>query len=410
MKKKLKLILVLVLGAVVLISAVNYFLTPEKVNVFEISEKTGLKEVVKENGIVESRQVFSISPAFDGEAYINVKLGDEVKKGQALAVIDAEDLSSSIVQLEAQIRSVQAQTSITGPSNPQNKEIQMQKIKIDTLDRNLNKLNEDYKRTETLYNSGVASKVELENLKNALDSAEDEIKAEKEMMQVLESNSKNMQAYYSGQLQSLKAQKSLLISKKGKTQISSPINGIVTRVDVKDGQKVNSLMSIMEISEKDSKVLKSNLASEVAADLKVGDRVEVIYETKHKRNVYNGKISYIAPYSSTQLSSLGIEEQKTVVETSFNDLKNIPLGYKLDINFITLDKPNVVSIPKLSAFKIAEEYYVFKIEDDKLVKQKIVKGVETSNAFEILEGVSEGDIIVLDPNNKNIKEGIRVTY
>lgn len=410
MKKKLKLILVLVLGVAVLISVVNYFLTPEKVNVFVINESIGLKEVVKENGIVESRQVFSISPAFDGDAYINVKLGDEVKKGQALAVIDAEDLSSSIVQLEAQIRSVQAQTSITGPSNPQNKEIQMQKIKIDTLDRNLNKLNEDYKRTETLYNSGVASKVELENLKNALDSAEDEIKAEKEMMQVLESNSKNMQAYYSGQLQSLKAQKSLLISKKGKTQISSPINGIVTRVDVKDGQKVNSLMSIMEISEKDSKVLKSNLASEVAADLKVGDRVEVIYETKHKRNVYNGKISYIAPYSSTQLSSLGIEEQKTVVETSFNDLKNIPLGYKLDINFITLDKPNVVSIPKLSAFKIAEEYYVFKIEDEKLVKQKIVKGVETSNAFEILEGVSEGDIIVLDPNNKNIKEGIRVTY
>lgn len=410
MKKKLKLILVLVLGVAVLISVVNYFLTPEKVNVFVINESIGLKEVVKENGIVESRQVFSISPAFDGEAYINVKLGDEVKKGQALAVIDAEDLSSSIVQLEAQIRSVQAQTSITGPSNPQNKEIQMQKIKIDTLDRNLNKLNEDYKRTETLYNSGVASKVELENLKNALDSAEDEIKAEKEMMQVLESNSKNMQAYYSGQLQSLRAQKNLLISKKGKTQISSPINGIVTRVDVNDGQKVNSLMSIMEISEKDSKVLKSNLASEVAADLKVGDRVEIIYETKHKRNVYNGKITYIAPYSSTQLSSLGIEEQKTVVETSFNDLKNIPLGYKLDINFITLDKPNALAIPKLSTFKIDEEYFVFKIEADKLVKQKIIKGVETSSSFEIIEGLKEGDVIVLDPNNKNIKEGIRVTY
>lgn len=410
MKKKLKLILVLVLGVAVLISVVNYFLTPEKVNVFVINESIGLKEVVKENGIVESRQVFSISPAFDGEAYINVKLGDEVKKGQALAVIDAEDLSSSIVQLEAQIRSVQAQTSITGPSNPQNKEIQMQKIKIDTLDRNLNKLNEDYKRTETLYSSGVASKVELENLKNALDSAEDEIKAEKEMMQVLESNSKNMQAYYSGQLQSLRAQKNLLISKKGKTQISSPINGIVTRVDINDGQKVNSLMSIMEISEKDSKVLKSNLASEVAADLKVGDRVEIIYETKHKRNVYNGKITYIAPYSSTQLSSLGIEEQKTVVETSFNDLKNIPLGYKLDINFITLDKPNALAIPKLSTFKIDEEYFVFKIEDDKLVKQKIIKGVETSSSFEIIEGLKEGDVIVLDPNNKNIKEGIRVTY
>lgn len=410
MNKKLKLVILIIITLIATFFIAEYFLKAEKVNVFVISEKTNLKEVVKENGIVESRQVFSISPAFDGEIYAKVKLGDEVKKGQILAQLNSEDISNSIIQLDAQLKSIKAQTNITGPSNPQNKEIEIQKIKIETLKRNFNKAEEDYNRTKVLYDSGASPKIELDNMENALKSLNDEIRAQEELLYTMENNSVYTKAYYSGQLQSLQAQKDLLISRKGKTVIKSPIDGIITSINIKDMQKVNSMMSIMEISEKNNKVITSQLASEIAADLKLGDRVEIVYETKHNKQVFNGKISYISPYSSTQLSSLGIEEQKTRIETIFNELNKISLGYKLDVNFITLDKPNVIVIPKLSTFKEDDTYYVFKIENKRLLKQKIVKGIETSSEIEILEGLGQGDIILLDPNNKNVKEGSKVTY
>lgn len=410
MNKKLKLVSLTIVILIATFFIAEYFLKAEKVNVFIISEKTNLREIVKENGIVESKQVFSISPAFDGEIYAKVKLGDEVKKGQVLAQLNSEDISNSIIQLDAQLKSIKAQTNITGPSNPQSKEIEIQKIKIETLKRNFNKVEDDYNRTKMLYDSGASPKIELDNIENTLKSLNDELRAQEELLYTMENNSVYTKAYYSGQLQSLQAQKDLLISKKGKTVITAPIDGIITSISIKDMQKVNSLMSIMEISAKNNKVIISQLASEVAADLKLGDRVEIIYETKHNKNVFNGKISYISPYSSTQLSSLGIEEQKTRIETTFTELNKIPLGYKLDINFITLDKKNVIAIPKLSTFKEEDAYYVFKIKDSKVVKQKIIKGMETSSEIEILEGLEQDDIILLDPNNKNVKEGSKVTY
>lgn len=410
MNKKLKLVILIIGTLIATFFIAEYFLKAQEVNVFIVSEKTNLREIVKENGIVESKQVFSISPAFDGEIYAKVKLGEEVKKGQVLAQLNSEDISNSIIQLDAQLKSIKAQTNITGPSNPQSKEIEIQKIKIETLKRNFNKAEEDYNRTKMLYDSGATPKIELDNMENTLKSLNDELRAQEELLYTMENNSKYTKAYYSGQLQSLQAQKDLLISKKGKTVITSPVDGIITSISIKDMQKVNSLMSIMEISAKNDKVITSQLASEVAADLKLGDRVEIIYETKHNKNVFNGKISYISPYSSTQLSSLGIEEQKTRIETTFTELNKIPLGYKLDINFITLDKKNVIAIPKLSTFKEEDAYYVFKIKDSKVVKQKIIRGMETSSEIEILEGLEQDDIILLDPNNKNVKEGSKVTY
>lgn len=410
MNKQFRFLILVIMTIIVIFFLSGYFFKAENVKVFIVSEKMNLKEVVKENGIVESKQIFAISPAFDGEIYAKVKLGDKVEKGQVLAQLDAEDIKSSIMQLDAQIKSVKAQTNITGASNPQSKEFEIQKIKIDTLKRNFDKSQEDYNRIKSLYDSGVSSKVELENSENTLKAMEDEIKSQEELLYTMKANSDNMKTYYSGQLQALQAQRDLLLSKKGRTQISAPISGIITAIHIKDMQKVNSVMNIMEISSIENKIVSSQLASEVAADLKIGDSAEIIYETKHQKKIFNGKISYISPYSSTQLSSLGIEEQKTKVETTFVELNEIPLGYKLDVNFITLDKPNVISIPKLSTFKIEEDYFVFTIKDQKLVKQKILKGTETSDKYEILEGLNKGDIVLFDPNTKNVKEGSKVTY
>lgn len=410
MNKKLKAIVISLLVILAILITYNYMFKSVKVDVFEIKERTNLKEEIKESGIVSSKNIYLITPAFDGKVYLKVKLGDVVKKGQILANLDTEDISNAIIQLDAQLNSIKAQNQVTGATNPKSKEIDIQTIKLENLKRNLQKINDDYNRTKTLYESGAASQVDLENAKNILDSAKNEIKIEENILDTMQANSVSMNAYYQAQLQNLIAQRDLLLSKKGRTNIIAPTSGIITKLDVKEGQKVSSMVGIMELSEIQNKSVESQIASEVAADLKVGDRVEIIYETKHNRKVFNGRINNISPYASTELSSLGIKEQKTKIETNFMGIETIPLGYKLDVNFITLNKPNVIVIPKLSTFKENEEYFVFKIIENKIVKQKIVKGTQTSSSFEIIEGLNEGDIIILDPNNKNIKEHTRVTY
>lgn len=410
MKKKIKIILAITILAIIAILAVMGILRGETVNAIEVGKPSNLKEVVKETGIVSASQNFAVSPSFDGEVDVYVGIGDTVKKGQVVASIDPADIETAISQINGQIKSLIGQKNSTGMTNPKNKEIEVQKIQIETLKRNIEKTKLDYENTKALYDSGLVAKMDLETMFNALKSQEDELKIQETNLKVMQNNSSAMDSYFNGQLQSLQSQRQALISKKNNAKILSPADGVVTSLNAEDGEFVNSMYSIMEISSMKQTKINSEVPSEVAAELEVGDSVEIIYETKNTSTVFEGKITKIAAFAITRISSLGLEEQKIIVETNFEELKQIPVGYKLDINFITINKPDAISVPKLSVFEKEGKDFVLKIENNKIKMQEIKKGIETSDSLEILQGLSQGDKIVLEPNNNKLKEGTRVNY
>lgn len=410
MKKKLKIILAILTMVIIAALSLTWMLKGENVNVVEVGKASNLKEIVKESGIVVSSQNFSLTPSFDGKIQVYVELGDKVKKGQALASIDPEDLETAIAQLNGQINSVSGQKNSTGMSNPQNQEIAAQKIQLETLKRNIEKLNADFDNNKALYDSGGIAKTELDSMYNLIKAKEDELKIQESNLKVMQNNSAAMQAYFSGQLQSLESQKKSLVSKKSRAQILSPEDGIITKLNISDGETASLMYPIMEISSMKHTKISSEISAEVAADLNVGDKVEIIYETKNTSSSFEGKIVKKAAFASSEISSLGLDEQKIAVETTFSDLKQIPVGYKLDVNFITIDKPGVISIPKLSVFEKDAKDYVFKVENNKIKIQEIKKGIETSSSLEVLKGLAEGDTIILEPNNNKLKEGTRVNY
>ncbi|MGB5824202.1 MAG: biotin/lipoyl-binding protein [Proteocatella sp.] len=410
MKRKLKIVLAIFATVIIVALALVWMLKGENISVVEVGKPANLKEVVKETGIVLSSQNFSVTPSFDGKIEINVELGDAVKKGQVIANINPEDLQTAISQLNGQIQSVSGQKNTTGMSNPQNKEIEAQKIQLEILKRNIQKTKQDYENIKALYDSGGTAKTEVDTIYNLLKASEDELKIQETNLKVMQNNFSAMQAYFNGQLQSLESQRKSLIAKKNKAQILSPGEGVITKLNVSDGEMASMSYPIMEISSMLQTKINSEIAAEVAVDLNVGDKVEIIYETKNTSKTFDGKITKIAAFATSDISSLGLEEQKMSVETTFPNLKQIPVGYKLDVNFITIDKPGVISVPKLSVFEKEGKDYVLKIENNKIKSQEVKKGIETRNSLEILEGLSEGDRIALEPNNNKLKEGARVSY
>lgn len=410
MKKKLKIVLAILAVIILVAGTLSWMLKGETISVVEIGKPSNLKEVVKETGIVVSSQNFSVTPSFDGKIEVSVELGDTVKKGQVIASLNPEDLETAIAQLNGQIQAVQGQKNSTGMSNPQDSEIEAQQIQLEILVRNIQKTKDDYENIKALYDAGGTAKTELDSIYNQLKAAEDELKIQETNLKIMKNNASAMKTYFSGQLRSLESQKASLAAKKDKAQILSPGDGVVTKLNVSDGDTVGMSYPIMEISSIEQSRINSQLAAEVAVDLRVGDKVEIIYETQNTSKTCEGTISKIAPFATSDLSSLGLEEQKMAVETTFPDLNQIPVGYKLDVNFITLDKPDVISVPKLSVFEEDGKDYVFKLENNKIKTQEVKKGIETRNALEILEGLKEGDIIALEPNNNSLKEGTRVSY
>lgn len=410
MKKKYKIAVIALIVIISAAAAISFIYKEEKISVYEVGEKSVLKETVRETGIIKSGRSASLSPSFDGTASVYVELGDRVKKGQLIAEVDPENIENAISQINAQISSLSGQKNATGISNPQGREIEVQKILVENTKRSLDKAVSDLEKAESLLAAGGISESELEVIRSSTKDIESELRIQENNLAAMENNSYAMNSYFNGQIQSLQSQKAALLSKKAKAQMLSPFDGIITSLNISDGGFVSPQMPVADISSADNKTVFSEIAANVAAELREGDSVEIIYETKNSEKTFQGKITRISDFAVTSISSLGLEEQKMTVETFFEGIEDIPVGYSLDINFVTIEKKDVFSIPKMCIFEKDGEDHIFKVEDGRIKTQKVRTGIETATMTEIIEGVEEGDAVVAEPDNEKLRDGTRVTY
>ncbi len=410
MKKKYKIAAIALIVIISAAAAISFIYKEEKISVYEVGEKSVLKETVRETGIIKSGRSASLSPSFDGTASVYVELGDRVKKGQLIAEVDPENIENAISQINAQISSLSGQKNATGISNPQGREIEVQKILVENTKRSLEKAVSDLEKAESLLAAGGISESELEVIRSSTKDIESELRIQENNLAAMENNSYAMNSYFNGQIQSLQSQKAALLSKRAKAQMLSPFDGIITSLNISDGGFVSPQMPVADISSADNKTVFSEIAANVAAELGEGDSVEIIYETKNSEKTFQGKITRISDFAVTSISSLGLEEQKMTVETFFEGIEDIPVGYSLDINFVTIEKKDVFSIPKMCIFEKDGEDHIFKVEDGRIKTQKVRTGIETATMTEIIEGVEEGDAVVAEPDNEKLRDGTRVTY
>lgn len=91
-------------------------------------------------------------------------------------------------------------------------------------------------------------------------------------------------------------------------------------------------------------------------------------------------------------------------------VKRSCLGYDLSLTIETMRKNSVIALPKTTVFEIDDKKYVWKIDGQTLKKQEVETGYESDFDYEITQGLSEGDLIILDPNDAQLEEGKKVKY
>jgi len=157
--------------------------------------------------------------------------------------------------------------------------------------------------------------------------------------------------------------------------------------------------------------------------LKTG--MSVTYEQDGK--TFFGEITYKAKIASTSGSSLGsssgsssmfggqditsIGEPMLDIEMSIrgHDQDELILGFTIDAQIETDSAINVPCIPAEALKRELGEYFVFVVKaDSTLEKRFITPGIQSDMDAQILEGLADGERVVLNPSN-NLAEGIEVS-
>jgi len=204
------------------------------------------------------------------------------------------------------------------------------------------------------------------------------------MKRILENNQYNLDiAVNSVELQDLAREQSIL---------TTPISGIVTRSDPKSSGVNIGVTTVFSVVDPSSLSFKMEVDEADISKIKEGQEVEVILNS-YPDSTFTltlSDIDFVTHTTSTggnafDVKAAMISQPKTPLRVGMNGNATI----------ITNKKSNVLTIPLAS---LLDDDTVYVKEGTKYVKRKVHLGIQSDTEAEVLSGLSEGNLLVLDPS------------
>jgi HlyD family secretion protein len=393
-KSKKKLLIFGGLGLLVIILIVVVIASGGKENIILVQtekvQKRDITQPVTATGTIDPEFKVVITPEVTGEIIsLPVKEGDIVKKGQLLIRIKGDQYMAQKDRLEANLKSSEASLQIR--------------------DAELNRVKLEYDRTKELHSKALASDSELETAQSNYLTAK-----------------ASYDAAAANVLQS-KAQLREVLETLYKTTIYSPMDGIVTQLNVELAERVlgsgfsqgTNIMTVADLSNMEAVV---DVDENDVVLVSVGDTANVSVDAFGDK-IFHGVVTEIG--NSAKAAGLGTQEQVVnfSVKIKMLDLDpNLRPGMSCNADIETETVSNVLSVPIQSVTArtdVPEDEDSTKTNDDSEAgdmagmmgkkkpkevvfivdggnaKMKVVEtGISDDNYLQITKGIEEGDVVV----------------
>lgn len=243
--------------------------------------------VVQSNVSMDESNINSLAAGKIKE--VDVSEGDIVKKGQVLAIIDSDAILAQKQAVEASIETIKAQIA-SAEAGKRAAEAKLQDTKNGTREQQLDQLENayklaqsDYDRAKALYDIGASTEAELEGVKAKLDSAIDQYDLAKEgataeTIAAVKAQVDQADAGISaakGQLKQAEASLAQVEVSLGYTTLTAPVDGVVTKVNVKNGDLVSSGMPVVVVTETANPSITCNVKETELSKVKLNQEVSI---------------------------------------------------------------------------------------------------------------------------------------
>ncbi len=379
------------------------------------AETTTITESVTANGKIQPEVEVKISSDVSGEIReLHVREGDSVKVGQLLARIDPELYESALARTEAALNNSRANLASS-------------KARLLQTEAKLTELEKQFKRNTQLHNEKLISDAEFETAKSTFVTAKAEVEASKQTI---------LAAQYTVQSQEASLKEST--KNLSRTEIFSPVNGVVSKLSVEKGERVvgTSQMAgteMMRVANLNNMEVSVDVNENDIVKVSLGDTTMVEVDAYGTRK-FKGVVTEIANSATTTTATTSDQVTNFVVKirilrSSYADLTEkfgskrsvFRPGMSASVDIQTQSVNNVVGIPiesvtmrstteldsastkvkytsKQSTTKATDEVeMVFVFNDNKVMLKRVKTGIQNDKLIEIKEGLQVGDEVVSAP-------------
>ena len=190
--------------------------------------------------------------------------------------------------------------------------------------------------------------------------------------------------------------------------VDSPVDGVVLKLIQESETIIRAGQPILEIGDTGNLEIVVDLLSTDAVKVEPGDLATV---DGWGGPLLNARVERVDPAGFTKVSALGIEEQRVTTVLQLTDERDVwaTLGhdFRVFVRIAEWNDDDALRVPLSALFRIGTDWGVFRVENGIARRTTIKLGQRNTVHAEILDGLSEGDQIILYPSDR-IDDGAAV--
>jgi len=384
----------------------------------EAIQKRNLEAIVSASGKIQPKRFVNISADTMGRVTgLAVNEGDRVKVGQFLLQVDPRNLRTAVQRTQASLEAARSQT-------------QQLSLSIESARTSLKQAEDNFNRQQQLWKGGLTTREALDRAENELKMRQSDLRSQEQQIQTQRLRIQQEQATLETDRYNL-----------SKVRIESPINGIVTRRNIEEGEMVvigtmnnagTVLLTIADMSviEAEVEVDETDIPS-----VAIGQTAKITIDAIPEKT-FAGKVTEIgnSPIQTTGQAARQATNFKVVV-TVDTEIADVRPGFTCTAEITTATRKSVVAVPiqattvremvvdekgavvrepqddqnrrrrpgAVQASELKEGQSrkelegVFVVREGKAVFTPVTTGVAGEKYFEVLSGLTEGDSVIIGP-------------
>lgn len=277
---------------------------------------------------------------------VNVKVGDKVEKDDVLFVMDKDDFQKQVNQAYAAYQAAKAGFDVTSA--------QLQSAK------------DNFDRIKKLYEEGVVPETQYEQAKLA---------ASDETLEAARKNLDQAEVAYKNAASTLE-----------NAEVKAPISGVVSSVNIVEGQYATSANPPITIVDSNSVTIEFGIASSLVNKVKAGDKALVEISSANFRNeaVITSVSSSADIMTNLYTVSIVLENDGTIKPGMFAKV------------YLQTDKTDNALAVRAEAVKERDgKQFVFVADGDSALQKEVTTGLDTGAYVEIKSGLSQGEKVIV---------------
>lgn len=363
----------------------------KKVQVEALAEHDIQSSIIASGNLSHEEKVLLSTEVIGNVKAIFVKEGDRVTKGQLVLQVDDEAFELATEQSKAAVR--------------------MQKIAIERAQLRLENLHLQWQRNKTLFDKKLIDQNSYDAIVLELSAAELELKSVRE-------------ALIQAEAQLAQAENNLT-----KTRVYSPIDGVVTSLNIKVGETaISGTMnyagsSLMTIANPASLHTEVNVDEADIANVALGQRAEIV-AIAHPDQAITGIVDFIAETAKVAPGRNGLS---FAIKIRFDDVADIKLwpGMSARAEIFTRADARHLAVPMQAVVsevvkpkeneegadpEPSEKHYVLVLKDDRVHRVEVTLGISDDEYQEVTGKLTAGERIILGPDRilRHLKDGDEV--